>query len=449
MRENLNSFVSEIRDTLEKDSFPTEVFRCKVMQRIFSETRKNCYNADYSAGYILPAFGTQIGNSCKLRIKSGYEECAIIYSIVVGNSGSGKSTPSGFAQKPFFKKDKQNIIEYNERFIIYEENQALKKNDRLDIPKPKLVKTLMSDFTIESVAVRHLDNPNGLWIHVDEIPGLFGSFGKYSQGQGNDQQVIMQIFSQQAINKDRVSGGAILIEKPHVCISGGIQTKVFEKIFKSRIDDGMMARFLIFKPTNQHVPKLTDDEMDVSVNDDWARIMHNITYINGSPENPFMFEYSAEAWEKVKFFINSRELSDNEAIASIDAKLNTYVHRLALILHVANGAYDCSFPKQIPEYVIDDVILLYKYFRNNAVGMLDKMEMVKPYDKLSDEKKELFTLLPDSFTRAQGVEIAEGKKLLKKTAAYAFFKNKEFFTSEKIHDVELIKKIVDNGSSSL
>lgn len=437
----------KLKESLEtdfaKNDFPVSVLPDEI-RYILDETAKNNYNADYLAGYIIPAIGTAIGNSCLIKIKNGYEECAITYTVVVGSSGSGKTAPGKFAPRPFIKKDSQNVKQYNEYRKAYEENQRRNKDEREDMAVPVLSKTIMSDFTIESISARHSNNPHSLWVVVDELKGFFETFTRYNKG--NDQQKWLENFSQTPMITDRKEEGCTIIERPHISISGGIQEGVFQNLFSKMVDDGMMARFLIFKPATKPIIKLTDDQMSNDVFEIWERIINNIYSIQKSNEETVIFTYSAEAWTKVKEWQNNLPISENEAIAAIDSKLITYVHRLCLILHVMHGAYNCDFTTEIPGMIVDDSIKLYQYFRRNAMDMLERMDVISPLDELPDNKRNLYSMLPDTFTTDQARKISEDNDLLKHTALNNFIKNVKLFRRLKQGEYQ---KITINGSGKV
>lgn len=437
-----------LAQTFERSSFPVDVFHCEMMRKIFSETKKSNYNTDYLAGYILPALGTAIGNSCRIRIgklaNKGHSECAIIYSVVVGNSGTGKTHPGKFAAKPFIKKDIENLKEYNNLYTIYQENLRKPKEEREEMQPPVLHKTVMSDFTIESVASRHLGNPHSLWVINDEIKGFFENFGRYSKG--SDQQKWLENFSQSPMIIDRKNEGSLIIENPHISITGGIQPRVFQELFAKMVDDGMLARFLIFKPKYRPNIKLTDEQMDESVFDIWQHIINNILSIGNCNPDTQIFYFAPDAWEILKDWQNSQPNSDNEAIAAINSKLITYVYRFCLILHIANNAYTADFTTEVPAYVVEDAIRLQKYFRENAMQMLDAMDLISPLEGLPDNKVQLYALLPEEFTTEKAKQIAQDNDLLKHTAVSTFLKNNRLFA--RIRQGEY-KKLITDGSSTI
>lgn len=446
--EALKALKASISQTFETSNFPLEVFHCEMIQKIFSETKKSNYNTDYLAGYILPAIGTAIGNGCRIAIgktpNNGHSECAIIYSVVVGNSGTGKTHPGKFASKPFIKKDIENLKDYNNLYTIYQENQRKPKEEREELHHPVLCKTIMSDFTIESVASRHLGNTHSLWVINDEIKGFFENFGRYSKG--SDQQKWLENYSQSPMIIDRKNEGSVIIESPHISITGGIQPKVFQKLFASMVDDGMLARFLIFKPKYKPTIKLTDEQMDDSVYGIWESIIQNILSIAKYNNETQLFYFSPEAWEVLKDWQNNLPDSNNEAISAINSKLITYVYRFCLILHIANNAYNSNYTKEVPEYVVSDAIKLYKYFLENAMQMLDDMDLISPLDGLPKNKLTLYSLLPEEFTTEEAKQIASNNDLLKHTAVSTFLKNNQLFA--RVRQGEY-KKLISDGSNSI
>ena len=60
---------------------------------------------------------------------------------------------------------------------MYEQQQVVKKDGEVKEPmeKPRLVQTVISDFTPEAMLSIHYDNPRGIVLLVDEVVALFNS----------------------------------------------------------------------------------------------------------------------------------------------------------------------------------------------------------------------------------------------------------------------------------
>lgn len=72
------------------------------------------YNQDYLLVSMLSAVATAIGNTCQIKIKGCWTSSPILYIILVGRPGVGKTPPLDFAFKPIRAHDYKLLKKYKE-----------------------------------------------------------------------------------------------------------------------------------------------------------------------------------------------------------------------------------------------------------------------------------------------------------------------------------------------
>ena len=96
------------------------------------------------------------------------------------------------------------------------------------------------------------------------------------------------------------------------------------------------------------------------------------------------------------------EESFNDDIeTSIQAKLETYVWRLTLIIEMMHQASINKFEDTVSDVSIIKAIKLIEYFRVNALRVFDKMISTNPLEDYPLNKVDLFNRLPTEFKRKE------------------------------------------------
>ena len=131
-----------------------------------------------------------------------------MYVILVGRPGLGKTPPLEAAYRPIRKRDYALFKVYEAEM---EEWKAAGENGK----KPVLKRTVVSDFTPESLLLTHHNNPRSVVILVDEIMGMFNSANRYTNGQLIEQ--LLTAWSGGALDVTRVNS-PVPVHIEHPCI---------------------------------------------------------------------------------------------------------------------------------------------------------------------------------------------------------------------------------------
>ena len=214
---------------------------------------------DVSESYVfqplLPALAAHIGNSRSIQLKAGYVEPSVLWTGIIGPSGSLKSPAIAagcLASMELERELRRQNKEANERYEDEIGNwESEKKNLRGHKPeKPGLLKHVTDDLTIEVLADLLTANPRGLLIRKDELSQWFASFDQYRSGKGSDVGRWLSLHTGVFFAVDRRSDNRhYTIFDPRVSINGGIQPKTLRRVLtEDFFERGLPARFLFDYP---------------------------------------------------------------------------------------------------------------------------------------------------------------------------------------------------------
>ena len=231
--------------------FPLDVFPQAVQSVILDMDRYENYKTEFIATAMLSAVSAALGGTYRIRIKGEWQSNAALYIILVGRPGLGKTPPLEAAYRPIRKHDYALFKAYESELEAW---KAAGESDR----KPVLRRTVVSDFTPESLLLTHNSNPRSVVILVDEIMGMFNSANRYTNGQLIEQ--LLTAWSGGALDVTRVSSTIpVHIEQPCINIAGTTQTKrVHELLTKGFEENGLLDRILFVLPKSREVSKWTD-----------------------------------------------------------------------------------------------------------------------------------------------------------------------------------------------
>ncbi len=143
-------------------AFPVEVLPWPVSTYIIEGAEAMGCDPSYIALPILSAAAAAIGNSRRIKLKDSWKEPAIIWTGIVGDSGSMKSPAIDLAMKPLRRMQSEAFRVYESEMEQYQKDLAeyelavkrRKKSDPvLDKPvEPVAKRYYCSDITVEALA---------------------------------------------------------------------------------------------------------------------------------------------------------------------------------------------------------------------------------------------------------------------------------------------------------
>ena len=313
-------------------------------------------DAAFVALPLLAASASAIGNTRRIDLKRGWTEPAIVWTCIVGDSGTLKSPALYLALRPLrrrqhetMKRHTQEMKAYDSEVLRYEIalaawKKSKGKGDPPEKPKePVPWRCVCDDTTIEALAVLLLQNWRGLLMARDELAGWFGGFDRYAQGKGGDVAKWLEMFGGRPVMVDRKTGDrkTIYIPRAAVSVTGGIQPVTLQRALgRAYFENGLASRLLLACPPRR-VKRWSEKEIAPAVEDAVATIfdclysLEPIMGDDGEPE-PGIVRLSREAKRVWATFYNEHAREHVALTGDLSAawsKLEGYAARLALVVH--------------------------------------------------------------------------------------------------------------------
>jgi len=391
--------------------FPTDEIPSAVAAFIHQGAAALGCDESYIALPLLAVLATAVGNSRRIRLKRTWCEPATVWAVVVGDSGTLKSPAHDLAIKPLYRlqdaafKEHQNQLEqYSHDQADYTANLAAWKDGRKkgkpqpQAPtKPVATRYVVSDTTVEALAVLLCDQPRGLLVARDELSGWLNSFDAYKGCRGADVAHWLSMHRAGPLIVDRKSEQPPVIYVPHaaICIAGGVQPAPLASALigrhKQHFDNGLAARLLFAMPPRK--PKQwTEDELPRDVETALETVISGLmgldmpTDHNGQPQ-PRDIPLSPKGKRAWIDFYNahaSEEAAMNGNLAAAWSKLEGYAARFALLVHLIRSVSNdppLADPGAIDEQSISAGVALSQWFGAEAIRVYGIIGGVEPEAK--------------------------------------------------------------------
>ncbi|MCK0130397.1 YfjI family protein [Flavobacteriaceae bacterium F08102] len=400
----------------ETSQFPFDIFPTEVQQLIDNAHKTKGFNKEFLSAGILSICATAIGNTVNLY-NGSYTAKPIFWITIIGRRGTGKTQPLEFTKTPIEQRDTLSFEDYKQAYNEYEKNEGKGK-------RPKYSKFILKDFTPEKLAETLQYNEKGVLIFQDELMRWINSFDQYKKG--GDQQMYLDLFNGSGLTVDRVTKEPIRIEHTNVNILGGMQPEILKSIAKNnRNEDGFLDRFLFVYPDNIEPNLFTGLDIDQRHLNNYHKLINNLLDIQQMVIKTTISHIDIyKAWQHKKVI----ECFNDQLEASIQAKLETYVWRLALVIEMTQQATTGHFQTNISNESIHKAIRLIEYFRYNALKVHDRILSKNYLQGLTPAQLDLYKALPYEFKRADVLPLFDEMGFSIRTAD-RFLKNEKIFNS--------------------
>lgn len=384
--------------------FPTDVLPEPIRGFVVAGAKAIGCDSSYLALPMLTALAAAIGNTRQIQLKRGWTEPAIVWTALVGDSGTMKSPALDLVLKATRDKQRKAYDKYLEQMVDYDsdllqydrELAAWKKTGRNvgELPKkpeePVAERFWCDDQTIEALAMLLLNQPRGLLMIRDELSGWIGGFDRYSQGKGGDVARWLEMFGGRSIMVDRKTGNppTLLIPRAAVSVTGGIQPGIMGRCFgQQHRENGLAARLLLAYPPRN--PKVwTEDDIDPDLESQMAGVLSRLYSLSTAVDEdgakqPVLVCLTPDAKNEWVKFYNEHAREQAELVGDLSAawsKLEGYAARLALVIHFARwaaNAPDLVSPDEVDFRSIKAGIRLSRWFGHEArriYSILDETE---------------------------------------------------------------------------
>ena len=303
----------------------------------------------------LAVVGGTIGNTRHIALKRNWSEPPIIWSVIVGDSGSMKTPALKLVSKHvqdqqsrMFDQYESDKADFKAAFASYEREfeQWKKSKQERQAPEepvsPVCRRILVSDTTVEKLASILGDNPRGVLAIRDELAGWFSSFNQYKGKSGSDVASWLELQTGGGLTVDRKGGETIHVPQATVSLTGGIQPAILARsLSREHRESGLAARLLFAKPPKR-AKEWTEAELPEHVDKSFRLLIERLIALEGKIDSdkrpsPLTLNLTPEARDIWKTFYDRlakrQEVADGD-LAAVYAKIEAYAARLALIHHI-------------------------------------------------------------------------------------------------------------------
>ena len=311
---------------------------------------------------LLSVMAAAIGNSRRLLVRRGWLVPPILWTAIVGESGTAKTPAFRLAVNALRERQRRAIQRQEDEERRYENELALydkayaewKRRKGGDDPPqkpepPAAERCIVSDTTVEALAPILKANPRGLLLARDELHGWLGSFDRYANGKGGaDASHWLSMYNGETIIVDRRTGQPRTIYVPwaSMCVCGGIQPAILDRALgREHRESGLCARLLFACPPRK--PKQwIDHDIDPALEESIVQLLDRMYALHPTIDDddqfhPVVIGMKREAQTAFRSFYEAHavELADlTGELAAAFNKLEEVACRLALVVHYVRWA---------------------------------------------------------------------------------------------------------------
>lgn len=218
-----------------------------------NDAARNCIDPMAIWAYLLPSVLSMMGHDTLLDM-GGWKVPNIIWSLLIGESGTGKSRAKNLVLGPIEKWNIQEFEDWQKRVEDWaaQEKKKAKDPDAEPSPKPKCRRWLVSQSTPEGIVRRLADQENnGVLGYRDEFAGFIKGLTQYTAGKGDGMEMLLETWDGGPLMVDRANeDNSFAVASSRLSLVGGIQRRIFSQVFETAEDSqGILGRFMCVVPT--------------------------------------------------------------------------------------------------------------------------------------------------------------------------------------------------------
>lgn len=371
--------------------FPIEELPDPVRSFVRASAAAMLCDPAYVALPILSACSVAIGNTLRLSIKRSWIEPAILWTAIVGDSGTAKSPAIEAAlaevrkrQREALKRHAEESKQHADALAIHDREMARWKKGGSDDAPPERPEAPIAerfwtdDATTEALVALLQQNPRGLLMVRDELAGWLLSFDRYAGGKGGDAAKWLEMFGGRPLVVDRKGAATIAVPCAWVAITGGIQPETLRRALgREHRDSGLAARLLLAWPPRR-AKRWTDADVPATIADSVAALFGRLFALKPDADEhgdarPWIATLDDDARTAFVRFFNEHneeqvELRGDDAAAW--SKLEGYAPRLALVFHLIRHAADdpnLADPLRVDLRSMEAAIRVTRWFAREAL----------------------------------------------------------------------------------
>lgn len=372
--------------------FPVETLPKLVGEVVHRVSKAMGCDPSFVAVPALAVLAGAIGNSRRIQLKQGWTEPAIVWTGIVGESGTLKSPPLEWLTQTLRDREETALERHAAAMEDFEAEKMRhdaavtewkRKKSSEPPPRSQVMPTaerrLTSDATIESVCLMLADNPHGMILVRDELAGWVSAFDQYKSQGGSDAAHWLSIHSAKGFAVDRKTGDrrTLFVPRPAMSVTGGIQPATLRSVLAAgHIESGLAARLLFTYPPRQ-AKRWSEAEISPDLEATYKRLIDGLFALepqieeDGKPK-PLILGLSPAAKSDWVTFYNEHAAEQADLsgeLAAAWSKLECYAARLALVVHcvrVVNHDPSLTSPDVIDESSIGAGVVLSRWFGHEA-----------------------------------------------------------------------------------
>ncbi|MFO0809300.1 MAG: DNA polymerase [Gemmataceae bacterium] len=376
--------------------FSVDALPDPMRQYVVESARSLGCDPSYVALPALSAVAGLIGNKFVAKPKPDWTVPCVLWTAIVGESGTAKSPAVRAALQPLYERQSVYLRRHQEKLKEHQERERKAKRGRVrpsgsgdaldraadDVtaedpgPPPACQRIIVGDTTVEALAAVLSDNPCGVLLARDELSGWFMSLNQYKGGSGSDKASYLQMFDAGRIEIDRKTGDRrhTSVGGAAVSMTGGVQPAVLGKCFGTEeYEDGLASRFLLAYPPRS-IPGWIDFAVSPEASANYSDCLTDIGNIDPEigdsgavvPKTLRLDEYASAALRQFVDDLAVEMRESDGAITAALAKLKGYAVRLAMVHHIASRAGTIAVSAHIGAESMDAGIKLARWFGNEA-----------------------------------------------------------------------------------
>jgi hypothetical protein len=344
--------------------FPVEALPEPIRSFVAAGAAALGCDVSYVGVPLLGVLAAAIGTTRRIELRRGWSEQAIVWAVIVGESGTLK-TPAfrlvvnavrelqaqRFAEHQKAREEHESAVLRYETELTAWRRQASKADYGVGDPPikpaaPQATRYIVSDTTLEALAPILQANPRGVLLARDELAAWVGSFDRYAQTRGGDAPQWLSMHNAEMLVVDRKGGGTVFVPSAAVSVIGSIQPRVLDRVLASEHrEDGLLARLLLAMPptkgkrwTEAVIPEQLEREVETVVQELYKLGPH---VDEAGDARPRLVSLDAEAKKVWVGFYNRHAAEQVELdgdLAAAWSKLEGYAARLALVVHCVRMA---------------------------------------------------------------------------------------------------------------
>ncbi len=403
--------------------FPTSAMPSVVANFIHEGAAALGCDESYVALPLLAGLASAVGNSRRICLKQTWCEPAMVWAVIVGESGTHKSPAFELAMKPIYRvqdvamqRHKKAMGQFSREKKLYEldlaewKRNGCKKGEPEPPAEPVAARYYCEDTTVEALAGLLAQQPRGLLMARDELSGWVNSFDAYKSCRGADVAHWLSMHGAGSLTVDRKTGQRLVhVPRAAVSIAGTVQPRALAAAMIGHFENGLAARLLFAMPPRE-AKRWTDDELPRQTQAALETLVRRLLALdmpldqNGQPE-PRDIPLSREGKRAWVTFYNDHACEQADLTGDLAAawsKLEGYAARFALLVHLVrleSGDQTLTDPGAVDEQSIAAGVTLARWFGEEAA----RVYAVIGGDQESPEAREQRELL--RIIRDRGGEI--------------------------------------------